>query len=110
MDGASGFEDLAPSCGTGADGDYSDPGGLMVCGICLFPSNACICEPRRNVQGLMQGRSEINVTVKFTRPDGTTFYPMIWGLKRNGNLTFDFQNVNATNAISVQVVLKGWKR
>jgi hypothetical protein len=36
--------------------------------------------------------------------------PMIWGLKRNGNLTFDFQNVNATNAISVQVVLKGWKR
>ena len=58
MDGASGFEDLAPSCGTGADGDYSDPGGLMVCGICLFPSNACICEPRRNVQGLMQGRSE----------------------------------------------------
>jgi hypothetical protein len=44
VDGASGFEDLAPSCGTGADGDYSDPGGLMVCGICLFPSNACICE------------------------------------------------------------------
>ena len=36
--------------------------------------------------------------------------PMIWGLKRNGVITFDFQNVNATDAINVQVVLKGWKR
>ena len=36
--------------------------------------------------------------------------PMIWGLKRGGVLTLDFQNVNATTAIPVQVVLKGWKR
>jgi hypothetical protein len=36
--------------------------------------------------------------------------PMVWGLKRNGFLTFDFQNVNASNAIQVQTVLRGWKR
>jgi hypothetical protein len=50
VDGASGFEDLAPSCGTGADGDYSDPGGLMTCGICLFPMNACICKQETGFQ------------------------------------------------------------
>jgi hypothetical protein len=36
--------------------------------------------------------------------------PMIWGLKKAGVLTFDFQNLNTTNAISVQPVLRGWKR
>jgi hypothetical protein len=36
--------------------------------------------------------------------------PFIWGLKLGGVLTFDFQNVNAAHAISVQTVLKGWKR
>ena len=36
--------------------------------------------------------------------------PFVWGLKKAGILTFDFQNVNADNAISVQVVLRGWKR
>lgn len=36
--------------------------------------------------------------------------PIIWALNRAGILTFDFQNANATNAISVQTILKGWKR
>ena len=36
--------------------------------------------------------------------------PIIWGLKKSGVLTFDFQNVNADNAIQVQPVLRGWKR
>ena len=36
--------------------------------------------------------------------------PIIWGMKRAGILTFDFQNVNSGNTISVQTVLKGWKR
>ena len=36
--------------------------------------------------------------------------PMVWGLKKGGVLTFDFQNVNSTTAITVQPVLKGWKR
>jgi hypothetical protein len=35
---------------------------------------------------------------------------IVWGLKRQGQVTFDFQNVNAENAISVQTILKGWKR
>ena len=43
MSEVSGFEDLAPSCGTGADGDYEEPGGEMICGVCLFPLSACIC-------------------------------------------------------------------
>lgn len=43
MSGVSGFEDLAPSCGTGADGDYEEPGGEMICGVCLFPLSTCIC-------------------------------------------------------------------
>jgi hypothetical protein len=60
--GVSGFDDV-PSRGTGSGGDFwpnrsaesvdYDCGGLMVpmdpyadsiCGICLFPSAACICE------------------------------------------------------------------
>jgi hypothetical protein len=36
--------------------------------------------------------------------------PIIWALKRAGILTFDFWNVNTSYAISVQTVLKGWKR
>jgi len=36
--------------------------------------------------------------------------PIIWGLKRAGIITFDFQNVNAGGAITVQTLLKGWKR
>lgn len=36
--------------------------------------------------------------------------PIVWGMKKAGILTFDFQNVNTEIDISVQVVLKGWKR
>ena len=43
MGGVSGFEfeDLAPSCGTGADGDFVN---AEICSICLFPGPACICK------------------------------------------------------------------
>lgn len=36
--------------------------------------------------------------------------PFVWGLKRAGVLTFDFQNVNSGETITVQTVLRGWKR
>jgi hypothetical protein len=51
------FEDLAPSCGTGADGDYDEPGGEMICGVCLFPLTTCICpESERTPLAVAHGR------------------------------------------------------
>jgi hypothetical protein len=51
MDGESGFEDLAPSWGTGADGDFETPEDIEIqaeiCAVCLFPLTACICKPER---------------------------------------------------------------
>lgn len=49
MGGVSGFEfeDLAPSCGTGADGDFVN---AEICSICLFPGAACICKRETSFQ------------------------------------------------------------
>lgn len=38
----SNVELLAPSWGTGADGDFEPR--IETCGICLFPLTACICD------------------------------------------------------------------
>lgn len=35
---------------------------------------------------------------------------IVWGLKKGGTVQFDFQNVNASESITVQPVFKGWKR
>jgi hypothetical protein len=53
------------------------------------------------------GRLVINDFVQVQNLNGAL--PFVWALKKAGVLTFDFQNAGA-NTITVQTVLKGWKR